>query len=519
MYKLVPLGVLVCICCLLVAGCSRGVSNESLTQSPELTKPTQSTSTSGTTSPASSTGNVTQDPGSPATSLPGTAPTEVPLSTPSVEKLPRSSYTLTAVLNYAQHHLVVDEQIHYINPSPEPLTELLLMIEPLNYPGTFQLNSINWGDDGLAENYTIEGAQLSLALPQPLNPGASLDLSISYELFLPSPVQSPETRPVPFGYTNRQTNLVDWYPFVPPYIPGKGWQANTPGFFGEHLVYGMADFDVAIQISDNRQDLMIAASAPVELDGDWYRYQHQNARNFAWSVSHEFEVHTTTVGSVTIHSYFFPFHAEAGEAVLETTAEAISLYNEIFGIYPRTMLSVVEADFLDGMEYDGIYFLSNGFYNLYQGSPGEYLITIAAHETAHQWFYALVGNDQAFEPWLDEALCTYSERLYYEAYHPEALEWWWNYRIHFYEPRGWVDGSIYNPEGYRAYRDAIYLNGALFLEDLRNSIGNDTFFQFLADYIERQKAKNASGDDFFAILSEHTATDITPLLDKYFFYR
>jgi hypothetical protein len=33
----------------------------------------------------------------------------------------------------------------------------------------------------------------------------------------------------------------------------------------------------------------------------------------------------------------------------------------------------------------------------------------AAHETAHQWFYSLVGNDQARDPWLDEGLATWAE--------------------------------------------------------------------------------------------------------------
>jgi hypothetical protein len=31
------------------------------------------------------------------------------------------------------------------------------------------------------------------------------------------------------------------------------------------------------------------------------------------------------------------------------------------------------------------------------------------HETAHQWFYSLVGNDQARNPWLDEGLATWAE--------------------------------------------------------------------------------------------------------------
>jgi aminopeptidase N len=215
-------------------------------------------------------------------------------------------------------------------------------------------------------------------------------------------------------------------------------------------------------------------------------------------------------------SYYFPFDAESGEAVLQTTADALELYSSLFGPYPRKSLTVIEADFLDGMEYDGLYFLSKGFYNLYSGGPADYLTSIAAHETAHQWWYAALGNDQAFEPWLDEALCTYSERLYYETLHPESLDWWWTYRIFYYEPRGWVDGSIYNPQGYRAYRDAVYLNGALFLEDLRNSIGDEPFFEFIHAYSQENYQRIATGDDFFAILATFSQIDLTPLLDKYF---
>jgi aminopeptidase N len=168
------------------------------------------------------------------------------------------------------------------------------------------------------------------------------------------------------------------------------------------------------------------------------------------------------------------------------------------------------------MEYDGLYFLSKGFYNLYSGTPAEYLTAIAAHETAHQWWYAQVGNDQAIEPWLDEALCTFSERLYYENVHPEALAWWQEYRIDYYEPEGWVDGTIYNPEGYRAYRDAVYLNGAVFLEELRTQIGEQAFMDFLKQYLQVNNGKIATADDFFTLLEKYNDSDLTPLLDQYF---
>jgi aminopeptidase N len=46
------------------------------------------------------------------------------------------------------------------------------------------------------------------------------------------------------------------------------------------------------------------------------------------------------------------------------------------------------------------------------------------HELSHQWFYGFIGSNHALEPWLDEALATYAELLYYERYHPESVDWW-----------------------------------------------------------------------------------------------
>jgi aminopeptidase N len=291
---------------------------------------------------------------------------------------------------------------------------------------------------------------------------------------------------------------------------------NRAGPFGEHLVYEIADFNVQVRLTDSNLAFMIAASAPAEIEGDMYHYHLEKARNFAWSVSDQYVLSATTVGQVVVMAYYFPVHTEPGEAVLRTTAEALDLYNQLFGPYNRKTLTVVEADFLDGMEYDGLYFLSKGFFNLYSGDEADYLTAIAAHETAHQWWYAAIGNDQALEPWLDEALSTYSERLYYEHLHPEGLDWWWTYRVNYYEPSGWVDGSIYNPAGYLAYRNAVYLNGALFLEDLRQLIGEQAFKIFFHAYLQAYSQKIATADDFFTLLAEFSQEDLTHLFAQYF---
>jgi hypothetical protein len=441
----------------------------------------------------------------------------------------RPKYLLEAVLDYDRHTVTVQETITYTNRTENPLVDLLLVVEPMNYLNVFKLNKITWQDGTLLLNIYWEGHVARITLPQPLEAGHSLQLKLDYLLNLPDSTSFPPgTRPVPFGFSQRQANLVDWYPYIAVYHPEQGWVAHPPSYYGEHQVYEKADFEVRFEVHSILPQITVAASAPVLSSASdqgqagkyIYHYLAENMRSFALSISHQYQVFHHQMGDITLLSYTFPYHNEAGKRALQVTTQSVQLYQELFGSYPHPSLSVVEADFLDGMEYDGLFFLSNGFYNLYSGSPADYLTAIAAHETAHQWWYGVVGNDQAYEPWLDEALSTYCERLYYEYYYPEDLDWWWTYRVNYYQPSGWVNTTIYNPEGaaapYQYYRNAVYLNGALFFEDLRKSIGDQAFFSFLKDYARVNQGKISSTNSFFELLSQFTSQDLSKLISQYF---
>jgi aminopeptidase N len=229
-----------------------------------------------------------------------------------------------------------------------------------------------------------------------------------------------------------------------------------------------------------------------------------------------FKVATQTVGDVTVYSYYFGIYNAPGEAMLQTTVEAMQTYSERFGPYRHKTLTAVQGDFNDGMEYSGLYFISRDYFNLYDNTPKNYLVIIAAHETAHQWWFDAVANDQALEPWLDEALATYSEHIYYESVYPDLVDWWWGYRYFEFLEAGAVDTQIYEGGGQRPYWDKVYLTGARFLEDLRQRVGDEIFFAFLKDYYTQYTGKRATGADFFRVFHEHTAADITDLLAKYF---
>jgi hypothetical protein len=442
---------------------------------------------------------------------------ESPLGQESSNSVERTFYDLRARLDYARRRVDVQAEITYLNKTNHNLEELLFLVDANRYLGAFQLGSVSLDEGGQPSSYILENDRLTITLPAPLASGESAQISFVYTLQIPViPPPNDIYKPQPFGYTERQLNLVDWYPYLPPYQEETGWAANQAWFFGEHQVYEAADFTVAVETINPPADLVLAASALPEQDGNNYLYNHANARNFALSASHMYEVRYEEAGDVLVIGYSFPYDLQAGEAALRDTAEAVRLYNRLFGPYPHKALTLVEADFLDGMEYDGLYFLSRGFYNLYDGSPQGYLTTIAVHETAHQWWYGLVGNDQAYEPWLDEALCTYSELLFFENVYPEVVSWWWDYRIDYYEPGGFIDGSIYDYGGFRPYRDAVYLNGALFLHEIRQAAGDKAFFEFLKDYARRLSGSQATQSDFFSILSEHTHIDTSEIKDKYF---
>jgi aminopeptidase N len=219
---------------------------------------------------------------------------------------------------------------------------------------------------------------------------------------------------------------------------------------------------------------------------------------------------------VTIVSHTYKEHAAAGQAALQTAADALKVYGELFSIYPRPYFAIVEAEFADGLEYDGLIFVSRNYHAEYSGTPQDFLILLVAHEVAHQWWYGLVGNDQAGEPWLDEAFATYSEALFYERYYPDLVSWWWQFRVNYFRAEGWVNWRIYDTGRFTVYFHAVYLRGALFLRDLRALVGDDVFFDLLKNYNRGLAYRQATASDFFQYLTELTSGEAGPLVAAYF---
>ena len=417
----------------------------------------------------------------------------------------RTQYTLFALLDYYGHQLAVDETIAYTNQTGVSLNEIVMAVEAM-HRGGFTLEHILLNGSPL--NFDINGHRLTVYLSQPLAPNAQLTLAIRFRIDIPAKVQDK-----PYGYDgNKQVNLTDWYPFVVPYV--NSWILHDDYYLGEHLVYDAADFDVNVKTTD--AGITFATSGVEEPNGEWTRYRLYGARTFALSASDRFQMVESSVGAAAMRAYYYPGYEDEGLAILNAMVRSVGLFESLFGTYPYGSLSVVQADLNDGQEYDGLVFLATKFYNEYSGSARSNLVAIGVHEIAHQWWFGLVGSDQAMEPWLDEALCVYSEALFYQNIYPNSSDWWWQFRVNYFGPSGYVDTSIYEAPTFRAYVNAAYLNGANFMETLHYRMGNDAFFAFLKDYTSRFGRGHATAYDFFAVARQNTTADISDLIAAYF---
>lgn len=435
----------------------------------------------------------------------------VQIPTPEPEEIENDpvlpEYSLKVKFDYSNQSAQVNETITYVNNSKKILNDIRLATDTLRYPGSFSLENVlvNSNEEKLEPGKYY----FTLLLNKGLAPGEEVEIQIDYLLSIPPlPPPADDRKPGIFGYSTVQTNLVDWYPFIPPLTENGEWLLHDPWFYGEYLVYDLANFNVEIELINTPTNTTIAASSiPTSQVENRYMFSSSGARNFVWSLSPSYVIEKKELNGITISTHTFPFHQQAGSHVLEEATKAVDLYSRLFSPYPRENLTIVEADFLDGMEYDGLFFLSRGFYNLFDYTPQNYLTAIAVHETAHQWWYASIANDQALEPWLDEAFCTYSEILFYEEYYPELVDWWWEYRVNYYQPQGYINKSIYEYQGFIPYRNATYLQGAKFLQSIRDELGDRIFFDFLKEYASSQKDRISSQTDFFELLQNYSDKD------------
>jgi hypothetical protein len=427
-------------------------------------------------------------------------------------------YHLEITLDETMASIRGREELLYTNREDMPLGELYLRLYPNLVKGISRASDVLVNSQPVSTTLELENSALRIPLEPPLQPGSQVVVSLNFTVAVPT---TAEGNYGAFAYQEAIAALAHFYPMVAVY-DDEGWNIEVPPSAGDRIYAESSFYLVRVTapanmvlvtsgiITDNQRNpaeqTVVAAAGP--------------SRDFYIAASPRYVPVSKTVGETTIISYSPLEYQDRALLMLDYTAYAVDLYSALFGPYPFTELEIASTiNEETGIEYPGVFVMSMVLYTPeqeYNVPDSYYLESTTVHETSHQWFYNVVGNDQLDEPWLDEALAQYvTYRYFVDRYGVEGAQEFYNTF-----DRRWGRGSAYAdiPIGLPVrdyigleYSAIIYGRGPLFFMALEDLMGVETFTAFLRDYYQTYKWGVVTGNDFRTMAEAHCACDLTTL--------
>ena len=323
------------------------------------------------------------------------------------------------------------------------------------------------------------------------------------------------------GVNEKTINLANFYPILCGY--DNGFYECVYYGIGDPFYSECADYNVSITTD---KDYVIAgggekASCEQKNDKKTTTFRLNNARSFACVLSKEFKTINTMLEDVNVTYYYY--QDENPKENLAHAVNALSLFSEKFGEYPYSTYSVVQTRFVQGgMEFPTITLISDNVEGI---SYGEVIV----HETAHQWWQTVVGNNEVEYGFLDEGLAEYSVVIYFENFPKFGITRQSlvssaekTYKV-FCSVVDRLDGKV-NSTMIRSLKDfsteyeyvnIAYIKTCIMYETLRHTIGEEKFFNGLKRYYKEYSFKNATPYDIVGVY-EKIGADTNGLFQSFY---
>ena len=382
-----------------------------------------------------------------------------------------AEYFATVRLGFASRSFSVNEEIVATNTSGLAIDRLELntIVAPL---GGMAITGATV--DGAVVHPTVSDQTITLPLGGILDPGATTVVRLQYRAIL---------RNTTTGSTwlfTRANGIVEahrWLPWISAPTP-----FDRPNH-GDPFVTGVSP-KVRVRIVSDRALRFATTGTQVAGTTTEPVFDALNVRDFAFTAAPDYATHSTTVGGVTIRVYGRPGFP-AG-TVLAAAKSALSKEAALLGAYPYPNYDLAQTAGGYGMESPGLTWIPTG-----AGS----LTYLVAHETAHQWFYGIVGNDQARQPFDDEAAADFVARDVTHLRRASRCS------------TAPLDRSIYRYSSACYYED-IYIQGGNLLDDTRLKMHAAPFWAGIREYLATYQFKIATTQALLITLDHHTSFDL-----------
>ncbi|HZG17874.1 MAG TPA: M1 family metallopeptidase [Candidatus Bathyarchaeia archaeon] len=326
------------------------------------------------------------------------------------------------------------------------------------------------------------------------------------------------------SYNDHAIWLGNWLPILA-IKDAAGWHLDPYYPMGDPFYSDIADYHVTVTLPSGYQLASTGLESKAVMTewrpsgGKRYELDARNVRDFAMVVMDgTYRELSTQAGDTLVRTWWQEGDdLEQVRRMHETAVRSLAYYGEEFAPYPYEEYDVVKTGgFFGGMEYPGIVFIEGGYYE----ERRDYGTIVVAHETAHQWFYGLVGNDEVREAWVDEGLTDYATMAFIYRDSPDLGAKYVEMRkaqakaASQYSEQGL---SVWQPlplfPTWQSYSELVYSRAASMLWDLREAWGEDAVHAALCQYVEQHQYGQGRGEDVVQIFSDVSGGDATPYFD------
>ncbi|HEY72853.1 MAG: hypothetical protein B6I35_04845 [Anaerolineaceae bacterium 4572_32.2] len=412
------------------------------------------------------------------------------------------------------------ERVSYTNTAAVVLDALYLRLFPNTpgYGGEMAVTDVLLDGAPAEPVAELDGSALRLPLDPPLEPGAQLDLTLDFTASIPTHVGTGYRQ---FGYYDGILALTNVYPLIPVY-DDEGWNVEMAPTYGDAVYSETSFYNVRISAPAEMALFVSGVCSPPTFDSDdiaTWTCVAGPMRDFNAILGPDYRVKSDVVEGVTVNSIFYSGHQEGGELALDQATEAVRIFSNRFGPYPFTELDIVETPTsAGGIEYPGLVVINSAYYE----TLSEDMEWVVVHETGHQWWYSLVGNDQVDDPWLDEALVQYSTLLYYEERYGAGLAADLVDEVFRQPYEGLVESGRDAPAGmpvaaYDAddYGTVVYRKGPLYFHELRREVGDEDFGAIVQTYFNHNRYAVARPEDWLTAVESVTGDEHHALYEQW----
>jgi hypothetical protein len=459
----------------------------------------------------------------------GQEPALLPGQTGSLEHLPDAPrYWIEVQIDFSGQAYQAVQRLDYTNTEGVTLDSLFFRLLPNGGAaygkGSLEITALQVGGLTAQSRLSVSDSALEVLLPQPVAPGQKALIEMEFSGQVPK-----EFAGGGYGIFNFSQNVMSlsgWYPMLAVYDE-SGWNLQPVSNIGDSVYADIAFYEVQAAVSTP----VTAAASGVDTQGQEgelstsFTFISGPVREFYLALATSFKVMRQEVDGILVSSYYASGAERGAQTALEVAAASLRIFNERVGPYPYTQLDIVQTPmrYAAGVEFPGVILLAS---HLYAQSDRAFFPEVVAHEVAHMWWYNTVGNNVFTEPWLDEALTTYSSTLYFEFEQgPDAkaaLIREWQQMYGSYTSQG-MDAPITRDLAYfeqgseNLYSIVVYIKGALFFHALRQEIGDQAFFAALQNYYQEHAYGLATGQDLLDAFESAAGQQLDELYNQWLF--